>query len=60
MATMMMTIQTPGAKINNPKHNRAFNAANDAAMANSRGDKCGRMLQARENGQNRANDYMQK
>ena len=49
-------LQTPWAK----KHNRAFNAANDAAMANSRGDKYGRMLQARENVQNRANDYMQK
>lgn len=53
-------LQTPGAKINNPKHNRAFNTANDAAMANSSGDKWGRMNQARENGQNRANNYMQK
>ena len=53
-------LQTPGVKINNPKHNRAFNTANDAAMANSSGDKWGRMNQARENGQNRANNYMQK
>lgn len=53
-------LQTPVVKINNPKHNRAFNTANDAAMANSSGDKWGRMNQARENGQNRANNYMQK
>lgn len=52
--------QTPGGKLWNAKQQRAFKAGNDAAMGNRRGDDWGRMSQARHNGQNRANDYMQK